>query len=175
VRRRQAVQRRQTAAIGFATRRRAYFLTGNAGEEAMTTNIRFSTASDDIPLFTEGGFQIARGTWFAIDLDAATPEQRDLLEKYLGRIVQVHEYDETRFLEASAPLELCEGKLRYPLGTDLKTVASIGERHQVDAKVNAAEKARAAELAAQASTDAAATDGGDALRGIVGKKGAKQS
>lgn len=99
----------------------------------MKTIIRFSTLNQDIPLFTEGGLDLAAKGWSSVDFDTATPLQRDSLELYLGRLLQVHELDADAFYGACAPLELFEGKLRYPVGTDLTTVAPIGRRHQAAA------------------------------------------
>lgn len=82
--------------------------------------IKFATIN--APLFTEGGLSLSPN-WTAVDLDAIEPEGRDILEKYLGSIVQVHPDDEEVFVRATG-LELREGRL---VGDD------IGSRHS---KVN---------------------------------------
>lgn len=141
----------------------------------MTTNIRFSTVNDNVPLFTEAGLSIARGAWSVVDLDTATPEQRDMLEKHVGRIVQVHEHDAVRFLAACEPLELFDGTLRNAPGVDPASVAPIGQRHQIAAKVDAVEKQLAAEAAAAASASASDVTGDTTARGFASKKGATKS
>lgn len=94
------------------------------------STVRFTTASDNIPLFTEAGLNIARGTWFGVDLDRATPEARDVIELHLGRLIQVHPEDADQFY-AITQLEPFEGRFRYPEGTS-GDAPPIGQRHRID-------------------------------------------
>lgn len=123
----------------------------------MSNNITIATANNGIPLFTEGGLNVTR-SWSTFDLDSATPEQRDLLEKYVGQIVQVSEHDVDRFAKASAPLELFEGRLRYPQSPEFENAPAIGTRHQ-----------KAAAIAAELAAPPASTDD-TTPRGLIGKK-----
>jgi hypothetical protein len=90
---------------------------------------RFLTIGEHVPRFSEHGLDIARA-WRNIDVESLSPEARDMLELQVGRLVMIHEFDIDKYVAASAPLELFEGKFRYPFGTDLATVPPIGRRHQ---------------------------------------------
>lgn len=119
--------------------------------------MRFLTANDNIPTFNEHGLGLSRA-WRDIDLDKLSPEARDMLEVQFGRLIQVSELDAEAFAAACAPLEVFEGKLRYPVGTDLDTVSPIGRRWQLAAAAPAAKKPKVDAPAAPAADVAKADD-----------------
>lgn len=111
------------------------------------TRIKFATINT--PTFREAGLALTEG-WSEIDLDAATPEQLDMLESQLGNIVQVHEHDREAY-EVATGLKIVNGRF---------VAENLGDRHQAKTSVvrarAALERARKDVTEAVAKADAAA-------------------
>ena len=90
--------------------------------------IRVSTVAGT-PRFVHGGMTIT-SQWQEIDLDTLTPEARDGLELYLGRIVQVHPDDRDKFIADTGLEEIDGGILALPKKDQSADAIPVGERHQ---------------------------------------------
>ena len=90
--------------------------------------IRVSTVAGT-PRFVHGGMNI-NSQWQELDLDTLSPEARDGLELYLGRIVQVHPDDREKFISDTGLEEIDGGFLALPKGEQGPDAIAVGERHQ---------------------------------------------
>jgi hypothetical protein len=118
-----------------------------------TVKLRLATLN--APLFTSGGLNLNE-RWSEVETNDLTAEQRDTIEKFTGRVVQIHPDDIEKFT-AETGLEFEDGSFRYPGGEDgAKDKPAIGDRHQSRERTTAEEKAADADVTASGKRKAGA-------------------